>query len=117
MSIIIFSVWRGVGYDVVVFLSGLQGIPDSCMEAARVDGASEWQTFWRIKLPLMKPMVAFVLMMGFIGSFQSFTEVDVMTPGGGPNQSTLLVVNYIYEQAFGNAKMGRGAAASVGCCL
>ena len=113
MSIIIFSVWRGVGYDVVVFLSGLQGIPDSCMEAARVDGASEWQTFWRIKLPLMKPMVAFVLMMGFIGSFQSFTEVDVMTPGGGPNQSTLLVVNYIYEQAFGNAKMGRGAAASV----
>lgn len=113
MSIVIFSVWRGVGYDVVIFLSALQGIPDSCLEAARVDGASEWQAFLRVKLPLMKPMVAFVLMMGFIGSFQSFTEVDVMTPSGGPGNSTLLVVNYIYQQAFGNAKMGRGAAASV----
>ena len=112
-SIILFSVWRGIGYDVVVFLSGLQEIPDSTIEAARVDGANNWNIFWRIKLPLLKPIIAFVLMMGLIGSFQAFTEVDIMTPNGGPKNSTLLMVNYIYQQAFGNTKMGRGAAASL----
>lgn len=113
VSIVAFSVWRGIGYDVVVFLSGLQGISDSYLEAARVDGANNFGIFFRIKLPLMRPIVMFVLMMGFIGAFQSFTEVDIMTPKGGPDNSTLLIVNYIYQQAFGNAKMGRGAAASV----
>lgn len=112
-SIILFSVWRGIGYDVVVFLSGLQEIPSSTIEAARVDGANSWNIFWRIKLPLLKPIIAFVLMMGLIGSFQAFTEVDIMTPNGGPRNSTLLMVNYIYQQAFGNTKMGRGAAASL----
>lgn len=112
-SIILFSVWRGIGYDVVVFLSGLQEIPSSTIEAARVDGANSWNIFWRIKLPLLKPIIAFVLMMGLIGSFQAFTEVDIMTPNGGPKNSTLLMVNYIYQQAFGNTKMGRGAAASL----
>lgn len=112
-SIILFSVWRGIGYDVVVFLSGLQEIPDSTIEAARVDGGNGWDVFWRIKLPLLKPIIAFVLMMGLIGSFQAFTEVDIMTPNGGPKNSTLLMVNYIYQQAFGNTKMGRGAAASL----
>jgi len=112
MSIIIFAVWRGIGYDIIVFISGLQGISDNLVEAARIDGASELKVFTRVKLPLMRPIIAFVVMMGLIGCFQAFTEVDIMT-GGGPNNSTLLMVNYIYGQAFGNAKLGRGAAASV----
>lgn len=113
MSIALFSIWRGIGYDVIVFLSGLQGISDSYIEAAHVDGATNLQIFFKIKLPLMKPILAFVVMMGFIGCFQSFTEVDIMTPDGGPSGSTLLIVNYIYQQAFGNSKMGRGTAASI----
>ena len=112
MSIVAFAVWRGIGYDIIIFISGLQGISDSVVEAARIDGAGEWQIFTRVKLPLLRPIVMFVVMMGLIGCFQAFTEVDIMT-GGGPNNSTLLMVNYIYSQAFGNAKMGRGAAASV----
>ena len=111
-SIVVFAVWRGVGYDIIIFLSGLQGISDDVIEAARIDGANEWNILTAIKLPLMAPIISFVIMMGMIGCFQAFTEVDIMTQGG-PNNATILVVNYIYNQAFGNAKMGRGAAASV----
>ncbi len=111
-SIVAFAVWRGIGYDIIIFISGLQGISDTVVEAARIDGANERQIFRHVKLPLLRPIVSFVVMMGLIGCFQAFTEVDIMT-GGGPNNSTVLMVNYIYSQAFGNAKMGRGAAASV----
>ena len=115
MSIVAFAVWRGIGYDIIIFISGLQGISDSVVEAARIDGANEGQIFRHVKLPLLSPIVMFVVMMGMIGCFQAFTEVDIMT-GGGPNNSTMLMANYIYTQAFGNAKMGRGAAASVLLC-
>lgn len=111
-SIIIFAVWRAIGYDIIVFISALQGINQNAIEAAKIDGASESQILFRIKLPLLRPVIAFVVMMGLIGCFQSFTEVDIMTDGG-PEHSTILMVNYIYKQAFGNSKMGRGAAASV----
>ena len=112
VSIVVFAVWRGIGYDIIVFISGLQGINENAIEAAKIDGASELQIFFRIKLPLLRPVLAFVVMMGLIGCFQAFTEVDIMTDGG-PNNSTILMVNYIYKQAFGNSKMGRGAAASM----
>ena len=112
VSIVLLAVWRGIGYDIIVFISGLQGINENAIEAAKIDGASELQIFFRIKLPLLRPVLAFVVMMGLIGCFQAFTEVDIMTDGG-PNNSTILMVNYIYKQAFGNSKMGRGAAASM----
>ena len=112
VSIVLFAVWRGIGYDIIVFISGLQGINENAIEAAKIDGASELQIFFRIKLPLLRPVLAFVVMMGLIGCFQAFTEVDIMTDGG-PNNSTILMVNYIYKPAFGNSKMGRGAAASM----
>lgn len=112
MSIIVFAVWRGIGYDIIIFISGLQGISDNVVDAARIDGASNLQILAKVKLPLLRPVIAFVVMMGLIGCFQAFTEVDIMT-GGGPNNSTVLMVNYIYGQAFGNAKLGRGAAASM----
>ena len=90
MSIVAFAVWRGIGYDIIIFISGLQGISDSVVEAARIDGANERQIFRHVKLPLLSPIVMFVVMMGMIGCFQAFTEVDIMT-GGGPNNSTMLL--------------------------
>ena len=112
ISIVIFAVWRGIGYDIIIFLSGLQGISEEVVEAARIDGANEWNILTKIKLPLMRSVIGFVIMMGMIGCFQAFTEADIMTQGG-PNNSSMLMVNYIYNQTFGNAKLGRGAAASV----
>jgi len=113
LSVIIFSVWKGLGYNVVLFLAGLQSIPESYLEAARVDGANEWQVFSRIKLPLLAPITSFIVMMGIINCFKVFTEVDVMTPNHGPLESTLLMVSYIYDQFFTRGKMGRGAAAAL----
>ncbi|MBQ2738652.1 MAG: sugar ABC transporter permease [Oscillibacter sp.] len=113
MSIIIFSVWHGLGYNVMLLLSGLQGISGEYLEAAKLDGATDMQIIWKIKLPLLKPIISFVLMMGIINAFKAFSEVNVMTPDGGPGYSTAMAVNYIYEQAFTNGRMGRGAAASI----
>lgn len=113
LSIGLFAVWKGLGYNIVLFLAGLQNIPDSYMEAAYLDGASNTQAFFRIKLPLLSPIASFVIMMGIINSFKVFTEINVMTPDGGPLNSTTLLVVYIYEQAFTNGKMGRGSAAAL----
>ncbi len=113
LSIILFSVWHGLGYNVVLLLSGLQGISGEYLEAAKLDGATEWDITRTIKIPLLKPIINFVLMMGIINAFKAFSEVNVMTPDGGPGYSTAMAVNYIYEQAFTNGRMGRGAAASI----
>ena len=113
MSIIIFSVWHGLGYNVVLLLSGLQGISGEYLEAAQLDGADEWTIIRKIKLPMLKPIINFVLMMGIINAFKAFSEVNVMTPDGGPNYSTALIVNYIYKVGFTNGRMGRAAAASI----
>lgn len=113
LSILLFSLWKGVGYNVILFLSGLQNISDSYVEAARLDGASNWKLFWKIKFPLLRPITSFVIMMGIINSFKVFAEINVMTPDGGPLGSTKLIVSYIYEQAFTNGRMGRASAASL----
>jgi ABC-type sugar transport system permease subunit len=113
MSILIFSIWKGLGYNVILFLAGLQNISDSYLEAGRIDGASSWQLFWKIKLPLLRPIMSFVIMMDFIQAFKVFTEVNVMTPDGGPLRSTMLLVNYIYELAFTNGRMGRASACAL----
>lgn len=113
VSVLIFSVWKGIGYNVMLFLTGLQNIPDSYIEASKVDGASSWQSLVKIKLPLLRPIMNFVVMIGIINTFKVFAEVNVMTPKGGPLYSTALIVNYIYEQAFSRGKMGRACAASI----
>ena len=113
ISILLFSLWKGVGYNMILFLSGLQNISDSYIEAAQLDGATEWQCFWKIKFPLLRPITSFVVMMGIINSFKVFTEINVMTPDGGPLGSTQLIVSYIYKQAFTNGRMGRASAASL----
>lgn len=113
LSVILFSVWKGLGYNIIIFLAGLQSIPESFLEAARIDGASERQAFFKVKLPLLAPVTSFVIMMGIINCLKVFTEVDVMTPNHGPLESTLLLVTYIYDQSFVRGKMGRAAAAAL----
>ena len=83
------------------------------LEAAKLDGASDMQVVWHIKLPMLTPIISFVISMGIINAFKAFSEVNVMTPEGGPNYSTAMMVNYIHELAFGNGRFGRGAACSI----
>lgn len=113
ISLVLFSVWKGLGYNVIIFLAGLQSIPETYIEAAKIDGANDFQSFFKIKLPLLSPVMSFVIMMGIINSFKVFTEISVMTPNGGPLYSTGVMAFYIYEQAFIGSKMGRASAAAV----
>lgn len=104
-AIIFMSVWKSMGYNMVLFLAGLQGIPRHLYEAAEIDGASSQRQFWRITLPLLTPTTFFVLIMSIIGSFQVFEQAYIMTQGG-PVRSTVTTVYYIYENGFQWHKMG-----------
>ncbi|HEX7714051.1 MAG TPA: sugar ABC transporter permease [Bacillota bacterium] len=110
-SIIILSVWKSLGYNMVIFLAGLQAIPDMYYEAARIDGANAWQQFRRITLPLLRPTTFFILITTLISSFQVFDQVYVMT-GGGPANLTKVLVYYIFEVAFHYFEMGYASALS-----
>lgn len=109
--IIVVSVWKGLGNNMLIFLAGLQAIPKSVYEAADIDGASRWQKFWYITLPLLKPTTLFVLIITLIGSFKIFDLAYVIT-GGGPGNSTLFLVHYIYREAFQRFDMGYASAAA-----
>ncbi len=108
-AIIIMSVWKGMGYNMVLFLAGLQGIPRHLYEAAEIDGASPHTQFWRITLPLLTPTTFFVLITSVIGSFQVFEQAYIMTQGG-PVRSTVTTVYYIYENGFQWHRMGYASA-------
>ncbi|NIM04631.1 MAG: ABC transporter permease subunit [Armatimonadetes bacterium] len=110
-AIIIASVWKGVGWGMVIFLAGLQGIPEHLYEAARLDGASGWKQFRHITVPLLFPAIFFVLIMSIIGSFQVFDLVYVMT-GGGPLHATDVIIFYLYQFAFQRFQLGYAAAVS-----
>lgn len=103
-SLVIMAVWS-FGGAMIIFLAGLQGIPEILYEAAEIDGASPWTRFLNITLPMLSPTIFFNLVMGIIGSFQVFTNVFVMT-NGGPGNASLMLVLYIYRNAFQNFKMG-----------
>lgn len=113
LSVIIMSVWKGLGYNVVLFLAGLQNIDPSLYEAAAIDGAKPFQQFRFITLPQLSPTMYFVLIMGVINSFKVFTQIDVMTPKGGPLKSTLVIVYLIYMRAFNSFRFGEASALSV----
>ena len=108
-AIIIMSVWKGLGYNMVIFLAGLQGVPQELYEAARIDGATGWQQFRNITLPMISPTTFFVLVMSTISSFQVFEQTYIMTKGG-PAYSTLTLVYYVFQQAFQWYHMGYAAA-------
>jgi multiple sugar transport system permease protein len=96
------NLWRGIGYNIVIFLAGLQNIPNEYYEAAKIDGAGRTQTFWKITWPLISPTTFYVVIMTTIVSFQVFTLVYLMTgsPVGGPLGTTKVLVYYIFEQGF-----------------
>jgi ABC-type sugar transport system permease subunit len=108
-AIIGMSIWRGLGYNMVIYLAGLQGIPEHLYEAATLDGASRWQRFRAITWPLLKPTTAFIFVISTIGASQVFAQVYVMT-NGGPNNATTTIVHQIFQNAFSFMKMGYASA-------
>jgi multiple sugar transport system permease protein len=108
-AIILMSVWKGLGYNMVLFLAGLQGIPAHLYEAAEIDGASNWRKFWHITLPLLTPTTFFIVIIAIIGSFQIFEQAYIMTQGG-PARATVTTVYYIYENGFQWYQMGYASA-------
>lgn len=110
-TVALFWIWKNIGYNVVIFLAGLQGIPKSLYEAASIDGASKLDQFRHITVPLVSPTTFFLAVTSVIGSFQVFAEVNVMTQGG-PGTSTVTVVYHIYETAFQRFDMGYASAVS-----
>lgn len=110
-SIVLMTLWWTVGGAVVILMAGLKQIPQHYYEAASLDGANAWHQFRNITLPLLRPVLLFVTVMSVIGSFQVFGQTFVITEGG-PERTTLTLVQYIYETAFNNYRMGYGSALS-----
>jgi multiple sugar transport system permease protein len=108
-AIIVFAVWKNFGYNMIIFLAGLQSIPEPLYEAARVDGASAWRQFRHITLPILAPIVAIVNILTIAGYFQLFAEPYVMTQGG-PMQSTVSVLYFMYEEGFKWWNLGSASA-------
>jgi multiple sugar transport system permease protein len=110
-ALILMSAW-GVGNSMIIYLAGLQDVPEALYESAEIDGANKWQQFWHVTLPMIMPVVYFNLVMGIIGSLQTFTQVFVMTGGteGQPAQSTLLYAPYLFATAFFDFRMGYASA-------
>ncbi|MBM3190894.1 MAG: sugar ABC transporter permease [Chloroflexi bacterium] len=115
-SMVLMSMWS-VGGTMVIFLAGLQGIPEHLMEAAHIDGANAWRRFWNVTIPMLSPTIFFNLVTHVIGSFQVFTQVYIWThrhdPSGGsagPRNSLLFYVLYLFNKAFGELRMGYASA-------
>ncbi len=111
-SIILVSVWRNMGYYMVLYLAALQGIPRELAEAATVDGANKWQQFLHVTLPQLKPTTFFVSVMMVISCFKIFDVVAIMTDGG-PGRATKMLVTYIYDEAFVKVRYGQASAISM----
>jgi multiple sugar transport system permease protein len=114
-AIIIMSVWKNIGYNLILFLVGIRNIPEIYTEAARIDGASDWQLFRRITLPLLRPILLYVLVTSTINSFNVFTQVYVMTLGSqaAPGQAVRVLVFDIWQNGFQYLKMGYASSEAV----
>ena len=112
-AVILMTVWTAVGFSMVVYLAGLQAIPEELYDAAKVDGAGAWARFRHITVPMLAPTTLFLMVMGIIGSFQVFTQIFVMT-SGGPVKRTTTMVYYIYESAFKFYEMGCASTLAFG---
>lgn len=112
VAVIIAYIWQDFGYNLVIFIAALQGIPQSIRDAARVDGANTFQEFWLVTLPLLKPTILLVSVLTMLSSFQVFVIFHVMTEGGPRDQTTTLVLT-IYENAFRYQNMGWASAISM----
>lgn len=111
-SLILIGLWSGIGSTMVLYLAGLQSISSSYYEAAEIDGASAWNKLTKITVPLLSPIHFFVIVMGVIGAFQSFSQIYVLAVDGGPEYSGATIVYYIFQHAFKYFNMGFASAAA-----
>jgi sn-glycerol 3-phosphate transport system permease protein len=111
-SLVLVAVWKGVGFNTLVFIAGLQSIPRDIYEAADLDQSKPWKTFYKLTLPMLSPTVFFLVVINMIGSFQVFETIAIMTQGG-PINTTNTLVYYIYEYGFRFFKIGYASAAGV----
>ncbi|WP_068134818.1 carbohydrate ABC transporter permease [Limnochorda pilosa] len=115
-SVIVMGIWLAVGTNMIIYLAALKGIPQTYYEAASMDGATPWQQFRYITLPLLSPTTLFVVITVTMGALRVYAEINIMTQGG-PVDSTSVIVFYIFEKAFSSLQMGYAAAMSVGLFL
>jgi len=111
-AIMLLSIWQGVGFQMVIYLAGLQDIPDELYEAAQVDGANRWQQFWNITLPQLRNTTIFVVIATTILAFKLFDQVWVMTKGG-PQEATMTTMIMVYREGFKQLKVGYASAIAV----
>jgi multiple sugar transport system permease protein len=109
-SIVLITLWGGIGTPLIIFLAGLQGIPESLHEAAAIDGAGALARFRHVTLPMLSPIIFFNLIIGVVASFQAYFTLVFVTTGGGPGNATLIFILYIYFKAFRDFAMGYAAA-------
>ncbi|WP_233522042.1 carbohydrate ABC transporter permease [Streptomyces triticagri] len=112
-AIIGIDFWHTIGFTFVIMLAGLQTVPKELVEAARCDGANGRQILWHVTIPLMSPTIFFAAVITFIGAFQIFDPVQIITPQGGPDDSTLTVVMYLYQKGFESFQVGYASAVSL----
>ncbi|AZK46733.1 carbohydrate ABC transporter permease [Paenibacillus lentus] len=112
-ALIMMTVWKGLGYTMLLYLAALQSVPRSYYEAAELDGANGFAAFRHITWPMVKPVTFFIVVTNIIGGSQIFTEINIMTSTGGPEYSSASVVFYIWQKAFSNLQMGYASAMAV----
>ena len=108
-TIVIATIWKSFGFDLILFIAGIQNIPRHLYEAAAIDGANGWHQFWRITIPMLSPTLFFAVVVGSISAFQVFDQAYIMTKGG-PGDATRTIVFVMFEYAFGSLRMGYGSA-------
>lgn len=111
-AIVLLSAWQAYGFQMVIYLAGLQSIPQELHEAAEIDGASRWQRFWHVTMPGLRPTHVMVLIVTTIQAFKLYTQIAILTQGG-PRDTTNTVVHYIVETGFASQRLGAAAAGSV----
>lgn len=109
-SIVLITLWGGIGTAMIVYLAGLQGVPESLYEAASIDGATSWQQFRNVTLPMISPVIFFNLIIGIIGSFQAYFTLVYTTTQGGPANASLIYIIYLFFKAFKDFEMGYASA-------
>lgn len=109
-AVIVVTLWKNIGFNMVIYLAGLQAIAPVLYEAARIDGATRWQQFWNVTWPQLKTTNVFVLVISIIGAFQVFDPVFVLTPNGGPLFTTETLVSFIYRQGITQFNLSYAAA-------
>ena len=112
-SLSLLTVWWTFGFPMLIYIAGLQNIPEQLYEASRIDGANAWQTFIFITLPLLRPAILFVMVTGFIGHFQVFGQPQIITGGGGPGRASWTVIIYLFQTAWVAFRMGYGTAVAM----